>query len=68
MRFLRKDRLATIGIVAIYILFGSLWILFSISIWMPSNKLCSGEMDRRGRGLPSSSEKIKKQSQLVQYT
>jgi two-component system cell cycle sensor histidine kinase/response regulator CckA len=29
MRFWRKDRIATIGIVAAYILFGFLWILFS---------------------------------------
>ncbi len=29
MRFLGKDRMATVGIVAAYILVGSLWILFS---------------------------------------
>jgi PAS domain S-box-containing protein len=29
MRFLKKDRIATMGVVAAYILFGSLWILFS---------------------------------------
>jgi PAS domain S-box-containing protein len=29
MNFLRKDQIATLGIVAIYILLGSLWILFS---------------------------------------
>jgi two-component system, cell cycle sensor histidine kinase and response regulator CckA len=32
MRFLRKDRMATLGIVAVYILLGSLWILFSDTI------------------------------------
>jgi two-component system cell cycle sensor histidine kinase/response regulator CckA len=32
MRFMRKDQIATLGIVAIYILFGSLWILFSDTI------------------------------------
>jgi PAS domain S-box-containing protein len=29
MHFLRRDQIATLGIVAIYVLFGSLWILFS---------------------------------------
>ncbi len=32
MHFLRKDKIATIGIVSVYFLIGSLWILFSDTI------------------------------------